>query len=59
MNTHGRGLGLIFGGSDMFPRSVVEITRSGSKVALPAKFTRDFVHHMGPRAFGVFDCTGF
>ena len=59
MNTHGQGFGLIFGGSDVFSRSVVESTNSGSNVALTAKFTRDFVNHMGPRAIGVFDWAGF
>ena len=55
MNTHGRGVGLIFGRGDVFSRSVVEGTHSGSNVALPAKFTRDLVDHMGPCAIGVFD----
>ena len=59
MNTHGRGLGLSFGRGDVFSRSVVEGTHSRSNVALPTKFTRDFVDHMGPHAIGVFDSAGF
>ena len=43
----------------MFSRSVVEGTHSGSNVALPTKFTRDFINHMGPRAIDVFDWAGF
>ena len=58
MNTHGRGLGLIFGGSDMFSRSVVESMHSGSNVVLPTKFTHDFVNHMDPCATSVFDWAG-
>ena len=59
MNTHGRGIGLIFGRGDVLSRSVVEGTHSRSNVALPAKFTRDLVDHVDPCAIGVFDWAGF
>ena len=50
---------MIFGGSDVFSRSVVEGTHSGSKVAFPTNLPRDFVNHISPRAIGVFDWSGF